>query len=66
MNDRLGAESKYNTVKTKGQVSSWDKSGGNLITVRVAVGIEVTGAWRRLLQGTGEPTVLMIREKSKG
>jgi len=34
----------YITVKTKWQTNSWDKLGGNLITVRVAVGIEFTGA----------------------
>jgi hypothetical protein len=31
----------------------------------MAAGIKVTGTCHRLLQGTGEPTVLMIREKSK-
>ena len=41
--DRLGVVSKTIAVKTKGLTSSWDKSVRNLITVRMAVGIEVTG-----------------------
>lgn len=37
----------------------------NLITGQTAVGVEVTGAWHRLLQGTGEVWTLMENEKSK-
>lgn len=31
----------------------------------MAAGVKVTGAWCRLLQGTGEVCALMINEKSK-
>jgi len=31
----------------------------------MAVGVKVTGAWRRLLQGTGELWGLMLSEKPK-
>jgi uncharacterized protein YigA (DUF484 family) len=42
-----------------------DKSEGSLITVQTAAGVEVAGAWYRLLQGTGEVCALMLSEKSK-
>jgi hypothetical protein len=38
-----------NTVKTRKFKCCWDKYGRNLITVRMAVGVEATGAWYRLL-----------------
>jgi len=31
----------------------------------VAVGVEVTGAWYRLTEGTGESCVVMLTEKYK-
>jgi len=39
-----------------------DKSEGSLITVQTAAGVEVAGAWYRLLQGTGEVCALMLSE----
>lgn len=47
---------RYDKVQSKPEVLSghWDKSGRNLVTGQTAVGVEVTGAWHRLLQGTGE------------
>ena len=35
----------------------------NLLTGRVAVGVEVTGAWNRLTEGTGEAYMGMTIEK---
>jgi hypothetical protein len=54
-----------NAVKTSDCEHCWDESGGNLITGRMAVGVQATGAWYRLLWGTGEFRTLMIIEKSK-
>jgi hypothetical protein len=62
---RLSVVNDENTVKARGFNHNWDKSGGNLITGRMAVGVQATGAWCRLLQGTGEVRVLMAIEKSK-
>ena len=41
------------------------KSIGNLFTVWAAVGVEATGAWHRLMKGTGESCDVMPTEKYK-
>ena len=37
----------------------------NLSTVWMAVGVEATGAWHRLMKGTGESCGVMVTEKYK-
>src|SRR4030042_2537001 len=57
--------------KTKGRCQNWrctqlqDKSRGNLFTAWTASGIKVARTRTRLLCGTREPVVPMIREKFK-
>ena len=54
-----------NAIKTRSFLLYWYKSDGNLITVQMIAGVKVTGAWHRLLWGTGEVWVLMLNEKLK-
>ena len=42
-----------------------EESKGNLFTAWMASGIKVARTWSRLLCGTWEPVVLMLREKLK-
>ena len=42
------------------------KPGRDLLTVRAVTGVEVARVVFRLLCGTWEPGVLMLREKSEG
>jgi hypothetical protein len=42
------------------------KPGRDLLTVRAVTGVEVARVVFRLLCGTWEPSVLMLREKSEG
>lgn len=53
------------TVKTGKLCGCRDESIGNLFTVWTAVGVEATGAWHRLMKGTGESCDIMPTEKYK-
>jgi hypothetical protein len=46
-------------IKTRGESLTWDKSGGNLLTVQTVAGMKAAGTWHRLLCGTWEPTTPM-------
>ena len=52
-------------VKTGELTILQDKPEGNLSTVWAASGIKVARTWFRLLCGTWEPVVPMLREKLK-
>ena len=52
-------------VKTGKLCGCRDEPIRNLSTVWVAVGVEATGAWHRLTEGTGESCDVMLTEKCK-
>ena len=52
-------------VETGDHERRQEKPKGNLVTAWVTSGIEVARTWFRLLCGTWEPVVPMVREKPK-